>query len=148
MSRMRLKVRSKYNLPTKLMCQTKLRYRKQEQIILIQNVNILRQNWCLCMFSCFPFDPGGTTVCIICEYDALPEIGHACGHNLIAEVGIAASLGIKAAMDETGLNIGKVITMTKVTVVISEIKVTVGLFDGLIKSCIICFTDGCSWDPS
>ena len=53
-------------------------------------------------------------------------------------------------MDETGLNIGKVpiITMTKVTAVISEIKVTVGLFDGFIKSCLICFTDGCSWDPS
>ena len=27
------------------------------------------------------------------EYDALPGIGHACGHNLIAEVAIAAALG-------------------------------------------------------
>jgi metal-dependent amidase/aminoacylase/carboxypeptidase family protein len=27
----------------------------------------------------------GINVAIICEYDALPEIGHACGHNLIAE---------------------------------------------------------------
>ena len=26
------------------------------------------------------------TVAVLCEYDALPEIGHACGHNLIAEV--------------------------------------------------------------
>ena len=24
---------------------------------------------------------------VLCEYDALPEIGHACGHNLIAEAG-------------------------------------------------------------
>ena len=30
---------------------------------------------------------------IICEYDALPEINHACGHNLIAEAGVAAALG-------------------------------------------------------
>ena len=30
---------------------------------------------------------------IICEYDALPGIGHACGHNLIAEAGIGAALG-------------------------------------------------------
>ena len=30
---------------------------------------------------------------IICEYDALPGIDHACGHNLIAEAGIAAALG-------------------------------------------------------
>lgn len=30
---------------------------------------------------------GGGTVAVICEYDALPDIGHACGHNLIAEAG-------------------------------------------------------------
>ena len=36
----------------------------------------------------------GLTAGIICEYDALPEIGHACGHNLIAEAGIAAGLGL------------------------------------------------------
>ena len=30
---------------------------------------------------------------ILCEYDALPGIGHACGHNLIAEAGIGAALG-------------------------------------------------------
>ena len=38
-------------------------------------------------------DVKGPRVGIICEYDALPEINHACGHNLIAEAGIAASLG-------------------------------------------------------
>ncbi|WAR25553.1 P20D2-like protein [Mya arenaria] len=30
----------------------------------------------------------GPNVTFISEYDALPEIGHACGHNLIAEVGV------------------------------------------------------------
>ena len=35
----------------------------------------------------------GARVGIICEYDALPEIHHACGHNLIAEAGIAAAMG-------------------------------------------------------
>ncbi|KAM9383294.1 xaa-Arg dipeptidase [Phaethornis superciliosus] len=35
----------------------------------------------------------------LCEYDALPGIGHACGHNLIAEVGAAAALGLKAALE-------------------------------------------------
>ena len=30
---------------------------------------------------------------IICEYDALPGIGHACGHNLIAEAGIGVAIG-------------------------------------------------------
>jgi len=44
-------------------------------------------------------DSTGPNVCMICEYDALPEIGHACGHNLIAEAGLAAALGIKAALE-------------------------------------------------
>ncbi|KAM6973197.1 peptidase M20 domain-containing protein 2-like [Aplochiton taeniatus] len=34
----------------------------------------------------------------LCEYDALPGIGHACGHNLIAEVSAAAALGLKSAI--------------------------------------------------
>lgn len=40
----------------------------------------------------------GPNIAVICEYDALPEIGHGCGHNLIAEAGIGAAIGIKAAM--------------------------------------------------
>lgn len=47
------------------------------------------------------FGSGKPNVCVICEYDALPDIGHACGHNLIAEAGIAAGLGIKAFLDTT-----------------------------------------------
>ncbi len=37
----------------------------------------------------------GVKVGLICEYDALPGIGHACGHNLIAESGLAAAIGRK-----------------------------------------------------
>lgn len=37
----------------------------------------------------------------LCEYDALPGIGHACGHNLIAEVGAAAAVGLKAVLENT-----------------------------------------------
>eukprot|EP00118_Oscarella_pearsei_P016206 m.152986 g.152986 ORF g.152986 m.152986 type:complete len:396 (+) comp38610_c0_seq4:663-1850(+) len=40
----------------------------------------------------------GINVAVLCEYDALPEIGHACGHNLIAEAGVAAGIGIQAAL--------------------------------------------------
>lgn len=49
-------------------------------------------------------------VCIICEYDALPEIGHACGHNLIAEAGIGAALAVKAALT-SGLFPGKLVVL-------------------------------------
>ena len=39
-------------------------------------------------------EDGGLTIGLISEYDALPEVGHACGHNLIAESGVAAALGM------------------------------------------------------
>ena len=39
-------------------------------------------------------DGSGIKVGILVEYDALPGIGHACGHNLIAELGIGAALGM------------------------------------------------------
>lgn len=45
----------------------------------------------------------GLTAGIICEYDALPGIGHACGHNLIAEAGIAAGLGLCFTFDANSI---------------------------------------------
>jgi amidohydrolase len=41
---------------------------------------------------------GSPTIAVFCEYDALPGIGHACGHNLIAASGVATALGLKAAL--------------------------------------------------
>ena len=42
----------------------------------------------------------GPTVAILGEYDALPEIGHACGHNLIASGGLGAALAVGAMKAE------------------------------------------------
>jgi amidohydrolase len=36
----------------------------------------------------------GRTIAILAEYDALPEIGHACGHNIIATAGVGAFLAL------------------------------------------------------
>ena len=44
------------------------------------------------------FGDGAPNIAIVCEYDALPELGHACGHNLIAEAGVAAGVAVKAAL--------------------------------------------------
>jgi amidohydrolase len=38
-------------------------------------------------------------VAILAEYDALPEIGHACGHNIIASAGVGAGLALFALAD-------------------------------------------------
>lgn len=44
----------------------------------------------------------GPHIAVICEYDALPEIGHACGHNVIAAAGLGAGLAAAALAEELG----------------------------------------------
>uniref|UniRef100_A0A670YJU4 Peptidase M20 domain-containing protein 2 n=1 Tax=Pseudonaja textilis TaxID=8673 RepID=A0A670YJU4_PSETE len=51
-----------------------------------------------------PPSPPPLRLGFLCEYDALPAIGHACGHNLIAEVGAAAALGLKGALESLRQN--------------------------------------------
>jgi amidohydrolase len=41
----------------------------------------------------------GPTIAILCEYDALPAIGHACGHNVIATAGAGAGAALAAVRD-------------------------------------------------
>ncbi|WP_166241762.1 M20 family metallopeptidase [Paenibacillus turpanensis] len=50
------------------------------------------------------YDSGkpGPIAAFLCEYDALPDIGHACGHHLICTMGIGAAFGLKAAMENGG----------------------------------------------
>ena len=44
-----------------------------------------------------------TVICV--EYDALPEIGHACGHNIIATAAIGAGLALRNYVNELGLRV-------------------------------------------
>jgi amidohydrolase len=44
----------------------------------------------------------GADVAVLCEYDALPGIGHACGHNVIATAGLGAGLAAAAIAGEVG----------------------------------------------
>jgi amidohydrolase len=44
----------------------------------------------------------GPQVAVVCEYDALPGIGHACGHNIIAAAGLGAGLAAAALAEELG----------------------------------------------
>ena len=44
----------------------------------------------------------GPSIGFMAEYDALPGLGHACGHNLIGTMSIAAGIGLSKAVAETG----------------------------------------------
>ncbi|MEW6242817.1 MAG: M20 family metallopeptidase [Bacillota bacterium] len=44
----------------------------------------------------------GPRVGFLAEYDALPGLGHACGHNLIAAIGLGAAVALGEVIDELG----------------------------------------------
>jgi amidohydrolase len=39
------------------------------------------------------------------EYDALPDVGHACGHNIIATSSLGAAIGLGAVADDTNVTV-------------------------------------------
>jgi amidohydrolase len=48
------------------------------------------------------YGSGKPVVAFLAEYDALPGIGHACGHNLIATSAVAAGVATQRTVDELG----------------------------------------------
>lgn len=44
----------------------------------------------------------GPVIAMLAEYDALPGLGHGCGHNLIAMVGVGSGIAMKHLVDEYG----------------------------------------------
>jgi len=48
---------------------------------------------------------GDLTVAICAEYDALPAVGHACGHNVIAAAAVGAGLALAPLVDELGITL-------------------------------------------
>lgn len=47
----------------------------------------------------------GPRVVICCEYDALPEVGHACGHNIIATAALGAGVAVAGLVEELGIRV-------------------------------------------
>jgi len=48
---------------------------------------------------------GPLTIAICAEYDALPGIGHACGHNVIASAAMGAALALALLADDLGITV-------------------------------------------
>lgn len=48
---------------------------------------------------------GPFTVGFLAEYDALPGLGHACGHNLISAMSAGGALALAAVADDAGLTV-------------------------------------------
>lgn len=48
---------------------------------------------------------GPLSIVVCAEYDALPVVGHACGHNVIAAAAVGAGLALASVADEAGLTV-------------------------------------------
>ncbi|MBU8730823.1 M20 family metallopeptidase [Cytobacillus oceanisediminis] len=47
-------------------------------------------------------DKPGPSIAFLAEYDALPGLGHGCGHNIIGTTSVAAAIALSKVIDETG----------------------------------------------
>ncbi|WP_406294622.1 amidohydrolase [Embleya sp. NBC_00888] len=74
---------------------------------------------------------GPITVAIACEYDALPGLGHACGHNLIAAAGVGAALALGPVADRLGLTVRVVGTPAEERGAGKALLLDAGAFDGV-----------------
>lgn len=83
------------------------------------------------------FGTGDLTVALCAEYDALPGLGHACGHNIIASSSVGAAIALAAVAKELNLKVvvlgtpaeegggGKIVMLTR------------GAFDGIDVAALV-----------
>lgn len=80
---------------------------------------------------------GSLVVGICCEYDALPEIGHACGHNVIAAAGVGAGLALAPLADALGLTVRVLGTPAEEGGGGKILLLDAGVFDGICAAMMI-----------
>ena len=74
---------------------------------------------------------GPLTVAICAEYDALPGIGHACGHNIIAATAAGAGLALAPLADELGITVKVIGTPAEEGGGGKILMLDAGVFDGV-----------------
>ncbi|MFZ5354394.1 MAG: M20 family metallopeptidase [Bacillota bacterium] len=79
----------------------------------------------------------GSAIAYLCEYDALPEVGHGCGHNLIGTMSAGAGIALSKQLAETG---GKVVVFGTPAEETNGAKVDMaekGAFEGIDAAMIL-----------
>ncbi len=79
----------------------------------------------------------GPTVAVCCEYDALPDIGHACGHNIIAAAGLGAGLAVAKVVADLGGRVVILGTPAEEGGGGKELMARAGAFDGVDAAVMI-----------
>jgi amidohydrolase len=80
---------------------------------------------------------GAVTVGLVAEYDALPGLGHACGHNIIAAAAVGAAEALACVAAELGIGIRVVGTPAEEGGGGKVLMLEAGCFDGLAFAMMI-----------
>ena len=80
---------------------------------------------------------GDLVVAICVEYDCLPEVGHACGHNLIAGSTVGAALALAPFVDELGITLKAIGTPAEEHGGGKQLLLDRGVFDGVHLSLMV-----------
>lgn len=92
---------------------------------------------------------GELTVALCVEYDALPNIGHACGHNLIAGASVAAALALRPYVDELGITLKAIGTPAEEHGGGKALLLERGAFDGVGLALMVHpVQDGLTYNPA
>jgi amidohydrolase len=92
---------------------------------------------------------GALTVALCVEYDALPDIGHACGHNLIAGASVAAALALRPFVDELGITLKAIGTPAEEHGGGKALMLERGAFDGVGLALMVHpVQDGLTYNPA
>jgi amidohydrolase len=83
------------------------------------------------------FGSGPLTVGICAEYDALPGIGHACGHNIIAASAVGTALALADVADELGLTVSLLGTPAEEFGGGKVLLINAGVFDDLALAVMV-----------
>jgi amidohydrolase len=74
---------------------------------------------------------GPVTIAYLMEYDALPGIGHACGHNLIATAGLGGAIGLKGAVSPADVRLIVLGTPAEEDIGGKQLLISRGAFEGV-----------------
>lgn len=83
------------------------------------------------------YGSGSLVIGICAEYDALPEIGHACGHNIIASSAVGTALALAEVADLLDLTVVLVGTPAEETGGGKVLLLDAGVFDDIAASVML-----------
>ncbi|MEU6658354.1 M20 family metallopeptidase [Streptomyces sp. NPDC046821] len=83
------------------------------------------------------YGTGELVIAFCAEYDALPGIGHACGHNVNGAAAVGAALGLAAVADELGVTVKLVGTPAEEDIGGKVLLIDAGVFDDVAAAMMV-----------